>query len=39
VGACKVTACRYNDDLECGADSISVGHDKSGIRCMTYVQD
>lgn len=37
VGACKVATCRHNSDFECKAESINVGHDKSGIRCLTYV--
>jgi hypothetical protein len=36
VGACKVTACRYNSDLECSAETIHVGvHDKHAD-CMTF---
>ncbi len=38
VGACKVASCKFNDDLECGAESIDVGAtDGINIRCMTYV--
>ena len=36
VGACKVTNCRFNSDLECDADSISVSMKKDSIQCMTY---
>ena len=37
VGACKVSDCVHNVELECGADEISVG--MSGdqvINCLTY---
>ena len=36
VGACKVSGCRYNDDLECDAESIEVGFVGKGINCLTY---
>jgi hypothetical protein len=36
VGACKVSGCRYNEDFECSADSISVAMKDGDIRCMTY---
>lgn len=36
VGACKVISCRHNSEFECSADHIDVGHDKSGISCLTY---
>jgi len=36
VGACKVSGCRYNRDLECTADQITVGYVGSEIRCLTY---
>lgn len=36
VGACKVTACLHNNEFECSADSIDVGHDKNGVRCLSY---
>jgi len=38
VGACKTSACRYNDDYECTADRISVGHTGQGASCLTYQQ-
>ena len=38
VGACKTSACRYNDDYECTADQIAVGHTGQGARCLTYQQ-
>jgi hypothetical protein len=36
VGACKITSCSYNDDLECNADSIRVGQSGDNVQCMTY---
>ncbi|MGD9389312.1 MAG: DUF1540 domain-containing protein [Thioalkalispiraceae bacterium] len=36
VGACKITGCSFNDDLECNADSISVKMQDNSIQCMTY---
>ena len=34
VGACKVTTCKHNDDLECQAPQIQVGrHD-----CLTFTR-
>jgi len=36
VGACKVSGCRYNDDLECNADSIEVGFVDKRINCLKY---
>ena len=37
VGACKVTGCAFNSDLECSADSINVGMAGGGsINCLTY---
>ncbi|MGL6159666.1 MULTISPECIES: DUF1540 domain-containing protein [unclassified Microbulbifer] len=33
VGACKMTDCVHNDDLECSADGIKVG---PSINCLTY---
>lgn len=38
VGACKVVACQHNDDYECSADQIAVGHAGGGACCLTYVQ-
>jgi Domain of Unknown Function (DUF1540) len=37
VGACKVSTCQHNRDLECGAGRILVGKLESRVRCMTYV--
>ena len=37
VGACKVVSCKFNDDLECAAESIDIGSQGAKtIRCMTY---
>ena len=36
VGACKVSACRYNDDFECSASDIRVGYKDDDIDCLTY---
>lgn len=36
VGACKVMACRHNDDLECQAESIRVARQGTEVRCMTF---
>jgi len=36
VGACKVAACRHNDDYECSAERINVGFNAEKINCLTY---
>lgn len=36
VGACKVSACQYNDDFECVTEQIIVGHSSNEVRCLTY---
>ncbi|MFS2134466.1 DUF1540 domain-containing protein [Duganella sp. Dugasp56] len=38
VGACKVSACRHNDDYECMTDHITIGRDSNSVRCLTYQQ-
>lgn len=38
VGACKVTGCAFNDDLECAAQSVSVGVQEGMASCMTYTE-
>lgn len=38
VGACKVTGCTFNNDLECSADSINVGMNGNRINCLTYTE-
>jgi Domain of Unknown Function (DUF1540) len=34
VGACKVAACSHNEDFECAALGIRVGHEQG--KCMTF---
>lgn len=36
VGACKVSTCSFNDDLECTAAQISVGRMNNSVGCLTY---
>ncbi len=36
VGACKVSECRFNDDLECVANEIVVGFADKKVNCLTY---
>jgi hypothetical protein len=36
IGACKTAGCKFNDGLECMADSIQVGMVRSEANCMTY---
>lgn len=36
VGACKVSACRFNEEFECAADGIHVGYNDDGVNCLTY---
>jgi hypothetical protein len=36
VGACKVSACRHNDDYECMAEQITVGRASEDASCLTY---
>jgi hypothetical protein len=36
VGACKVMACRHNDDLECQTESIQVARSGTDVRCRTF---
>jgi len=38
VGACKVSACQHNDDYECMAERIAVGHAGQAVACLTYRQ-
>lgn len=38
VGACKVTSCMFNDDLECNAENINVGLISNSINCMTFAK-
>lgn len=36
VGACKIAGCRYNEDLECEADSIVVATSSAPPACQTF---
>lgn len=36
VGACKTANCKFNEDLECTADSIHVGVIRNEANCMTF---
>lgn len=36
VGACKVSICQYNQDFECGADTIRVSIGSAEAKCMTF---
>ena len=36
VGACKVSACKYNTRLECQAQGISVGYYGQDPDCLTF---
>jgi hypothetical protein len=38
VGACKVKACKHNDDLECQAPAIRVGHREGRVECLTFTR-
>lgn len=36
IGACKTVGCKFNNDLECMAESIQVGMIKNKANCMTF---
>ena len=36
VGACKVSTCEYNENLECVADGIMVGYAQGEPDCLTF---
>lgn len=36
IGACKTANCKFNQDLECMAESIQVGMIRSEANCMTF---
>lgn len=36
VGACKSSQCRFNEDLECMADSIHVAPKGDAVDCVTF---
>jgi len=37
VGACKVSICEHNKNLECSAAGINVGRGKDDADCLTFV--
>lgn len=37
IGACKVSSCKFNEDLECVTDSIRVGLISDKVNCMTFM--
>lgn len=39
VGACKASDCRFNQALQCTADSILVGKLDDCVRCLTHVPE
>lgn len=36
VGACKVSACRHNQDLECTANLVRIGRHAGHAECLTF---
>ncbi len=36
VGACKMSSCKYNEHLECQAESVEIGKDGEHVYCKTY---
>lgn len=36
IGACKVQVCTFNNNLECNAPNIHVGHHSGHADCMTF---
>ncbi|HKB60907.1 MAG TPA: DUF1540 domain-containing protein [Gallionellaceae bacterium] len=37
VGACKVSGCAHNRELECTANRVLVGKLDARVRCITYI--
>lgn len=37
IGACKASSCKFNDDLECVAESIRVGTVRNEANCITFM--
>jgi hypothetical protein len=37
VGACKVSACTFNKNLECNSPDIMVGYNRGEIDCLTFL--
>jgi len=36
IGACKTAGCKFNEDLECMAESIQIGKIKNEANCMSF---
>ena len=36
IGACKTTGCKFNNDLECMAESVQVGMVQNKANCRTF---
>ncbi|MBW8039954.1 MAG: DUF1540 domain-containing protein [Planctomycetes bacterium] len=36
VGACKVSACMYNTNLECQSPEVDVGYNENEPNCLTF---
>lgn len=36
IGACKTASCKFNEGLECMADSVSVGYVQNKVNCITF---
>lgn len=36
VGACKISDCGYNQELECSAQNIKVGMQSGSAECLTF---
>ncbi len=37
IGACKVAQCKFNDDLECMTEAITVARKGRDVSCMTFM--
>ncbi|KJS00483.1 MAG: hypothetical protein VR65_13075 [Desulfobulbaceae bacterium BRH_c16a] len=38
VGACKISECNYNEELECSAANIKVGMKSGTAECLTFTK-
>lgn len=38
VGACKVSVCKHNSDLECTADLVRIGQHAGHADCQTFTR-
>lgn len=36
IGACKMGSCQHNSHFECGAASVTIGHAKDHVHCLTF---